>query len=199
MKSIVLLPFQIREGFLKVVTNQHSNYQQQNVYKWTTAGGRPRGNFSCGRKMDVVLRIHWLVCFSYDKQTSRFPLFLRDSTWLGSKNQQRKNLSQFYKGELMRCHGGSLRRCWLFSNDSWETLLFPELERLVLAHAQIRLAIWAKVRSYGLMLAESLRVQSFMLSVTISSNLLLDWFLWALMWAFCTKDQSAIFFWISGI
>ena len=50
-----------------------------------------------------------------------------------------------------------------------------------------------------LMLAESLRVQWFMLSVTISSNLLLDWFLWALMWAFCTKDQSAIFFWISGI
>lgn len=81
---------------------------------------------------------------------SQFLLFLRDSTWLGAKTQQRKKkICSFIGLELMRCQGDSLQRCWLFLKDNWETLLFSELGRLVPAHAQIRLAIWAKVRSYG--------------------------------------------------
>lgn len=75
-----------------------------------------------------------------------------------------------------------------------KALAVPELGRLAVAHSQMQLTLRAKVSSY--LLAGSLRGQGFTLSVTISSNLLLDWFLEAFMWAFCTKSQSAIFSWI---
>lgn len=96
-----------------------------------------------------IWRINRWVSFSFSKG-----LYM-----IRVRNSAKKNLPWLYNGELMRCHSDSSSRCWLFSNNCWETLLFPELGRLVLAHAQILLAIWAKVRSYGLMLAESLRVQ----------------------------------------
>lgn len=90
------------------------------------------------REVDVVLRIHWLVWFSWQTDESVSPFSKGLSTWLGAKTQQRKKICSFIRLELMRCQGDSLQRCWLFLKDNWETLLFSELGRLVPAHAQIR-------------------------------------------------------------
>lgn len=105
----------------------------------------------------LVCPPHSLTCLVFIWQINRWVSFSfsKELYMIRIRNSAKKNLPQFYKSELVKCHGDSFQRCWLFSKNCWETLLFPELGRLVLAHAQIRLAIWAKVRSYGLMLAVS--------------------------------------------
>ena len=94
---------------------------------------------------------HSLTCLVFIWQTDESVSPFSKGLYVirGKDSAKEKKICSFIRLELMRCQGDSLQRCWLFLKDNWETLLFSELGRLVPAHAQIRLAIWAKVRSYG--------------------------------------------------